>query len=248
MTAPSRTRQVVSGTSDWALDNSSRIWGDHPMYLDGDFLHRTELEDTLDSHDERILQGFHPSSGNQCRGVRKGRRRSWERPAAVCLYSHVSGWKCWTPSNSFFRRIASLIDFVLSTRHSLVKAWNCSWPIFFTFLTVSTAAGPAISFVSRTIRSMLSSSKWLPSSSITLTRARTSLVNEVCTLGVWSWWQCPIASPNVGGHLGTLLWPWQLLVRQSSNAAGHLGCQWGWLLHHLIWSMLCYVHAPGRLR
>ena len=115
-----------------------------------------------------------------------------------------------------------------------MKAWNCSWPIFFTFLTVSTATGPAITVVSMTTRSMLSSSNGLPSSSITLTRARTYLTKESAHLVFDHGDVCPLASPNVGGHLDTLLSPWHLLARQSSNAVGHLDCRRGRLPHHLL--------------
>ncbi|KAG1683498.1 hypothetical protein GQR58_009939 [Nymphon striatum] len=59
-------------------------------------------------------------------------------------------------------------------------------PISLTFLTASIAGEPTISLVSRATRSGLSSSKGFPSSSMTLTSDRTSIVNEAWTLVVWS--------------------------------------------------------------
>ena len=77
----------------------------------------------------------------------------------------------------------SSMGFVLSTIHSFVNVWNlCA------FLTASTAYGSAISLLSRTSRSSLSSSNGLPSSSITLLSEQTSFLNAFCTFAVWSWW------------------------------------------------------------
>ena len=93
------------------------------------------------------------------------------------------------------RWIVSSTGFVLSTRHSFVNVWNCCWPILCAFLTASTADGSAISLLSRTSRSSLSSSNGLPSSSITLTSEQTSFLNTFCTLAVWSWWSTSFRLP-----------------------------------------------------
>ena len=69
------------------------------------------------------------------------------------------------PINNRSRWIVSSVGFVLSTRHYFVNGWNCCWPIFCAFLTASTADGSTISLLSRTGRSSLSSSNWLPSPS-----------------------------------------------------------------------------------
>lgn len=80
------------------------------------------------------------------------------------------------------------LSYQWTKRHFFVTAWNCWWPIFFAFLTVSTAKGSAICLLSRTNRSLLCSSNRLPSSSITLTSEETSFLNAFCALVVWSWW------------------------------------------------------------
>ncbi len=60
----------------------------------------------------------------------------------------------------------------------------------------STDVWSAISLVSRTSRSVLSSSKGLPRSSIALTREWTSLANAAWTLVVWSWWRVSTLPPQ----------------------------------------------------
>ena len=103
-------------------------------------------------------------------------------------------------TNSVINRLRSF------NKRILVKAWNCSGPILLTFRTLSTAAGPAISFVSRTTRSIRSSGYGLPIFSITLTRERTCLANEVCILGVWSWRDVSIRLPQFSSPSWYSLW------------------------------------------
>ncbi len=89
---------------------------------------------------------------------------------------------------SLLRLIGSFSDFDLSTKCSFTNRWYWFLPISLILRTVSTAAECKISFVSKTSKSVLSSSKGFPSSSMTVVRARTSLINFFCVLLFCSWW------------------------------------------------------------
>ena len=148
---------------------------------------------------------------------------------------------------SLFRWTVSSTGLVLSTRQSLVKAWNWFRPISFTYLAASIAGEPTISLVSRATRSGLSSSEGFPSSCMTLTSERTSSVNEAWTLSVWSWWrmlsclpECWFPSWNSSMTLATS-------AQRSSNGWKQLDYQWGQLPHNLLWCRLCSARVPGRL-
>ena len=90
------------------------------------------------------------------------------------------------PTNCFnrLRWIVSSMGFVLSTIHSFMNVWNCYSPIFCAVLTVLTADGSAISLLSMTGMSSLSSSNAFHSSSVMLTSEQMSFLNTCCTLAV----------------------------------------------------------------
>ena len=127
------------------------------------------------------------------------------------------------PTNSFNRSrwIVSSMGFVLSTRYSSVNVWNCYCPIFCAFLTTSTADGSAISLLSRTSKTSLSSSNGLPSSSITLTSEQRSFLNAFCTLVVWSRWTPHLVFQRAGVCLQSPQSAQQPQGQLPSTTGGH---------------------------
>ena len=89
-----------------------------------------------------------------------------------------------------------------------MKAWNCSWPIIFTFPKVSAAARPAISFVSLDSHIHAFFLKWGCQAFLFRGQERghpwrkrsAHLVSDHDDV-------CPLASHNVGGHLSSFYGP-----------------------------------------
>ena len=85
---------------------------------------------------------------------------------------------------SLLLAMISSMDWVLPTKRSVIKIRNCSLNDNTIFRIFSTPNELANSFLWRAISSYLSSSKELPSSSITSTSERTSFTNASCTFAV----------------------------------------------------------------
>ena len=87
-----------------------------------------------------------------------------------------------------------------------MKAWNCSWPIIFTFPKVSAAARPAISFVSLDSHIHAFFLKWGCQAFLFRGQERGHPWRKRSAHLVYDHDDvCPLASHNVGGHLGTLI-------------------------------------------
>ena len=98
---------------------------------------------------------------------------------------------------TLFLLIGSYSDFVRFKRRSVMNWLHCCLPMASIWHKIVTAVGPAISLVSITIRSSLSSRKGLPKSSIVVTRDFMSLKNDTWELLCTSWWSAPWTSTSV---------------------------------------------------
>jgi len=216
-TAPSRTMQLVGGTSDLGWLNWSLLTKreDHSWHPAGCHRHPIVQGTDLVWKNSSRFWISHPGSGTR----RKAERRSTSflRDCICCLPFSWGFEACRLKILSLFLWMSSSVGIFLSTRRSMTKLSHCTWPTLCARWTASTAPGGAtISFVSTTSRSRLSSSDEFPKSSITYTDC-TFLRKAVCALADWSW--CFVSCDRFSGSAAS--WNSSMSLSISDPASIH---------------------------
>ena len=151
---------------------------------------------TLGSHVWKTRLNHRPLFDRISRALQKVRSHSSSMDNCCDVLHNSFGWEKLNKL-TLFLLIGSYSDFVRFKRRSVMNWLHCSLPTASIWRRIVTAAGPAVSLVSRTMRSSLSSRKELPKSSIVVKRDFTSLENDTWKLLCTSWWSAPWTSTSV---------------------------------------------------
>ena len=215
-TAPSRTMhwlQEPQTWADWSLLTKREDHSWHPARC-----HRHPIVQRADLVEKNSSRFPVSDPGSDTRRKAERRSTSFLRDCMCCLPFAWGFEAGWLKILSLFLWMTSSVGFVLSTRRCLTKLSNGTWPTWCARKTPSAApGGAAISFVSSTSRSWLSSSNKFPKSSIILITDCTFLRKAVCTQLTCHDALCLVIGSPAQLHHGTLRWAWRPLVLPPST-------------------------------